>query len=112
MPVQTQTVSVDSIARVRMITDTVISRDSIVIERKGDTVFVDRVRFLREVSSVRDTLYRSVSDTVFKEIPVPVETVKEVRQLRTIDKIVWIISMSLLGACMLLYVFIKVKKRL
>lgn len=59
--------------------DTVIRWDSIVIDRKGDTVLIDRWHNEREYKADIDTLIVTKNVTVTKVKPEPYEVVKEVQ---------------------------------
>lgn len=66
------TVRTDTVQVNRWRTDSVIVRDSIVIDRKGDTVCIDRWRWRDRTTTKVDTIYRSRTDSV--AVPVKVET--------------------------------------
>ncbi len=69
VPVEKQMVMRDTVRIVARSADSVVSRDSVMIERAGDTVRIREVRMLREVSLVRDTVHHWRSDTVIVERP-------------------------------------------
>lgn len=65
------TVRTDTIQVNRWRTDSVIVRDSTVIDRKGDTIYIDRWRWRDRTTTKVDTVYRSRTDSV--AVPVKVE---------------------------------------
>ena len=56
--------------------DSIFRYDSIFVKEKGDTVFMERYRYLYRDKIVRDSIF--VSDTI--RIPYPVEVTKEVKK--------------------------------
>lgn len=67
VPLQQVVVREDSVARTVFSKDTVLSRDSVGTEMRGDTLVRTVVRYRREVSVLRDTLLRTVRDTLYAE---------------------------------------------
>jgi hypothetical protein len=65
------TVRTDTVQVNRWRTDSVIVRDSIVIDHKGDTVYIDRWRWRDRTTTKVDTVYRSRTDSV--AVPAKVE---------------------------------------
>lgn len=51
--------------------DSIYKRDSIVVRDKGDTVFIEKYRYLYRDKLLRDTLYFSKTDSI--HVPYPVE---------------------------------------
>lgn len=81
--------------------DTLIQNDSIIIKEKGDTVFLEKYKYLYRTKELRDTI--NVTDTV--TVVKTVEVTKEVNKLYT-----WQIVLMTLGAfaiVILLYGVIK-----
>ena len=60
-------------------TDTVFLRDSIFVKEKGDTLIVEKYRYLFRDKIVRDSIFKT--DTI--RVPYPVEVVKEVKKSLT-----------------------------
>ena len=56
-------------------TDSVFLRDSIFVKEKGDTVFLEKYRYLYRYNTVRDSVL--IRDTL--RVPYPVEVVKQVK---------------------------------
>lgn len=63
-------------------TDTVLNSDTVRVRETGDSVIMEIVKWRTRVRERRDTVYRAKSDTVFREKPYPVETVREVPRKR------------------------------
>ena len=57
-------------------TDSVFLRDSIFIKEKGDTLIVEKYRYLHRDRILRDSIFKT--DTI--HVPYPVEVVKEVKK--------------------------------
>lgn len=74
VPVATTTHSHDTLHIVRTCRDTLLLRDSIHIHTRGDTVFKDVTRDRIRVSLQHDTVVRTVSDTIVKEIHAAAES--------------------------------------
>lgn len=72
--VEVERVRTDTIYQKQIVKDSIHVHDSTVIERKGDTVFVDRWHTMWRDRLRIDTLYQSKTDS----IPVPVEVQVEV----------------------------------
>lgn len=62
--VTVERVRVDTLRHESARTDTLYVRDSVAVMSRGDTVFVDKVRTVFRSTVVRDTLYRSRTDTI------------------------------------------------
>lgn len=83
-------VRADTVLRTRLVRDTLWRRDSVFVAvntfMRGDTVFVerDRVRYAETSarSLRRDTVWRTRTDSLRKEIPVPYEVEKVVEKER------------------------------
>ena len=69
--VPVETVRLDSIYLTQTLRDSIYKYDSIYVRDKGDTVFVDRYRYLFVDKLRRDTMYISRIDTL--RVPYPVE---------------------------------------
>ena len=57
-------------------TDSIYLRDSIFIKHKGDTVFLEKYRYLYRYNTVRDSIFKT--DTI--RVPFPVEVIKQVKK--------------------------------
>ena len=58
---------VDTVRVMERSVDTIVERDSVVIERTGDTVTIRQVRWRERVSIIHDTVYQRSVDTVIAE---------------------------------------------
>lgn len=67
VPVEHTEVRTDTVVRLRWRTDSVVVRDSVSTEMRGDTVVLTRVRDRWRSREVRDTLWRTRCDTVVQE---------------------------------------------
>lgn len=74
--------------RDRTLIDTLIRNDSTIIREKGDTVFLEKYKYLYKTKEVRDTV--SVTDTV--TVVQTVEVIKEVNRVHN-----WQIILMVLG---------------
>lgn len=66
-----ETVRTDSIYISQVKWDSIYAHDSIYVREKGDTVFVDKVRYKYIERCLHDTVYREKIDSV--SVPYPVE---------------------------------------
>ena len=85
----------------RLSIDTVIQHDSTVITMLGDTVYLEKYKYIYKVKELRDTINITDTTTVTK----PIEVVKEINKLYT-----WQIVLMVLGGVsiiMLVYLIIK-----
>ena len=57
----------DTLVQTKRSTDTIRERDSIIIERAGDTITIRQVRWRERVSIAHDTVYQRSVDTVIAE---------------------------------------------
>lgn len=73
VPVGSVVVRTDTVYSAKFRVDSVIMRDSVLVVQKGDTLIVSKVRDRWRDRVVRDTVYRSASDTVRVREPYPVE---------------------------------------
>ena len=85
----------------RLSIDTVIQHDSTIITMLGDTVYLEKYKYIYKVKELRDTINITDTTTVTK----PIEVVKEINKLYT-----WQIVLMVLGGVsiiMLIYLIIK-----
>lgn len=66
-----ETVKHDSIYISKVLHDSIYQRDSIYVDRKGDTVFIYKDRYLYKYKNLIDTMYVSRTDSI--QVPYPVE---------------------------------------
>ena len=86
----------------RLSIDTVIQHDSTIITMLGDTVYLEKYKYIYKVKELRDTINITDTTTVAK----PIEVVKEVNKLYT-----WqIVLMVLGGASIIILVYLIIKK--
>lgn len=74
--------------RDRTLIDTLIRNDSVIIRERGDTVFMEKYKYLYRTKEVKDTINTTDTVTVVK----PVEVVKEVNRVHN-----WQIILMVLG---------------
>ena len=60
-------VRVDTVHIIQRSADTIRQRDSVIIERTGDTITIRQVRWRERVSIAHDTVYQRSVDTVIAE---------------------------------------------
>lgn len=72
----------DSIFVYKEKVDTLLERDSVILQTKGDTVFVCEIKYRYKSRIVRDTIHTAKADTAYIPVEVPVE--KEVERSLTL----------------------------
>ena len=91
--------------RDKLIRDSIYFSDSVLIERKGDTVFNTKIKYKYISKLIKDTV--SIRDSIY--IEKPIEVVKEVNKLTKWQRwrlnFLWVLMAGGLG-----YVIIKIKK--
>ena len=86
----------------RLSIDTVIQHDSTIITMLGDTVYLEKYKYIYKVKELRDTINITDTTTVTK----PIEVVKEINKLYT-----WqIVLMVLGGVSIIILVYLIIKK--
>ena len=86
----------------RLSIDTVIQHDSTIITMLGDTVYLEKYKYIYKVKELRDTINITDTTTVNK----PIEVVKEINKLYT-----WqIVLMVLGGVSIIILVYLIIKK--
>ena len=86
----------------RLSIDTVIQHDSTIITMLGDTVYLEKYKYIYKVKELRDTINITDTTTVTK----PIEVVKEINRLYT-----WqIVLMVLGGVSIIILVYLIIKK--
>lgn len=86
----------------RLSIDTVIQHDSTIITMLGDTVYLEKYKYIYKVKELRDTINITDTTTVTK----PIEVVKEINKLY-----IWqIILMVLGGISIIILVYLIIKK--
>ena len=91
--------------RDKLVRDSIYLSDSVLIERKGDTVFNTKIKYKYISKFIKDTV--SIRDSVY--IEKPIEVVKEVNRLTKWQRwrlnLLWVLMAGGLG-----YVIIKIKR--
>lgn len=72
----------------RTLIDTLISHDSTIIKEKGDTVFIEKYKYLYRTKDVRDTI--NTTDTITK-----VQTIEITKEVNRINN--WQVILMVLG---------------
>lgn len=86
----------------RLSIDTVIQHDSTIITMLGDTVYLEKYKYIYKVKELRDTINITDTTTVTK----PIEVVKEINKLYT-----WQIVLIVLGGVsIIILVYLIIKK--
>lgn len=73
VPVENTVTSTDTLVQTQIRVDSFWQHDSVAVMLKGDTVRIAEYHFRDKVKMVRDTLYKSVTDTARIAVPYPVE---------------------------------------
>lgn len=82
LPVETHSVSNDSLIQTRWLTDCRVEKDSVFVLVKGDTVLVRDTKWRTRDVEKHDTVYVARHDTVRVKEPYPVEKIVEVERKR------------------------------
>ena len=86
----------------RLSIDTVIQHDSTIVTMLGDTVYLEKYKYIYKVKELRDTINITDTTTVTK----PIEVIKEINKLYT-----WqIVLMVLGGISIIILVYLIIKK--
>lgn len=86
----------------RLSIDTVVQHDSTIITILGDTVYLEKYKYIYKVKELRDTINITDTTTVTK----PIEVIKEINKLYT-----WqIVLMVLGGVGIIILVYLIIKK--
>ena len=91
--------------REKLVRDSIYFSDSVLIERKGDTVFNTKIKYKYISKFIKDTV--NIRDSIY--IEKPIEVVKEVNRLTKWQRwrlnLLWVLMAGGLG-----YVIIKIKR--
>lgn len=108
LPVETHSVSNDTLIQTRWLTDYRVERDSVFVLVKGDTVLIRDTKWRTRDIEKHDTVYVAKRDTVSIREPYPVEKIVEVERKRGWWEtlLLWAGGISLLGiiAAVIFYV--------
>ena len=91
--------------RDRVSIDTIIRNDSTIIREKGDTVFLEKFKYVYKTKELRDTVNITDTVTVVKKV----EVTKEVNRIRTWQYILMVLGFTFIGTG--IYKLIKLFKR-
>ena len=69
--VPVETIKVDTTYINKLQRDSIYMLDSVYVKEKGDTVFIEKYKYLYRDKLVRDTLYMAKTDSI--QVPYPVE---------------------------------------
>ena len=72
IPVERESVSVDTMQRTFIRYDSVVSRDSVILRQNGDTILKTVVRYRERYRSRHDTLIQIRHDSIYLEKPLPI----------------------------------------
>lgn len=97
--------------RDKFLKDSIYLHDSVFVQKKGDTLFLERYKYLYKNKYIRDSIF--LNDTI--RVPYPVAVVKEVKAPLTFWQMFQIWSGRVLLGLILLalvYFFVKLKTKL
>lgn len=84
--------------------DSIHVKDSIIINKAGDTIFIENYKYIYKDKLVKDSIF--ITDSIKVDVPYPVEVVKEVNILHN-----WQIILMCLGGVLIGYLgFIVIRK--
>jgi len=94
--------------RDKIVKDSIFRYDSVFVKEKGDTLIMERYRYLYRYKIVRDSVF--VNDTI--RVPYPVKVVKEVKKPLTSwqNFQVWCGRIALVSVLFLLLYFVRKRK--
>lgn len=98
IPTESQVLKTDTLYLSKVRVDSILNSDTITIREKGDSIFIDKVRWRWRIKESRDTIYQWQSQYVEK--PVPYEVVKEVNVITWWQK--WLMGWGVLSFTFLL----------
>lgn len=93
--VPVERVRTDSVYLTKLQRDTLVERDSVVMQIVGDTVWRTHVKYIYRTRLLRDTVWRFRRDTVTKVVTV------EKERKRTVGDYAWGIALAVIGALVL-----------
>lgn len=105
VPMESAAVRVDTVFQSRLVADTVIDRDTVRIEQRGDTILQTLTQWRWRTRERHDTVYKTSLDSVRVREPYEVEVVKTVeRKLRWWEKgLMWAGALALLACAVRLW---------
>jgi hypothetical protein len=99
VPVETVKTEKEYVDKWRL--DSIYIRDSVMVQMAGDTVFIEKYKYLYRDRLLRDSVF--IVDSIRVQVPYPVEVVKEINRLHN-----WQIILMVLGGAALGYVGFRV----
>ena len=106
VPVEVETVKTDTTYVSLLRVDSVYHRDSVFVEHKGDTVWLEKYRYIYKYKVQTDTLWHERTDTI--SVPYPVEKQLTRWQQFKMDVGGYAVSLLILVICgVVAYVVIK-----
>lgn len=93
--VPVERVRTDSVYLAKLRRDTVVERDSVVMQIVGDTVYRTHVKYIYKTRLLRDTVLKQRVDTITKVVTV------EKERKRTVGDYTWGIALAIIGALVL-----------
>ncbi len=103
VPVQTEKTVKEYIDRWHK--DSVHVKDSIIINKAGDTTFIEKYKYIYKDKILRDSIY--ITDSIKIEVPYPVEVIKERNRLFN-----WQIILMCLGGVLIGYLGFRIYKKI
>ena len=82
VPVENATARTDTVMQTRLMKDSRVEKDSVLVLVRGDTVYIRETRRLTTETHTTDTVYYATHDTVEVSKPYPVEHTVEVERSR------------------------------
>ena len=93
--VPVERVRTDSVYLTKLQRDTLVERDSVVMQIVGDTVYRTHVKYIYKTRLLRDTVLKQRTDTITKVVTV------EKERKRTVGDYTWGIALAVIGALVL-----------
>lgn len=107
--VPVESVKHDSIYISKILHDSIYQRDSIYIDRKGDTVFIYKDRYLYKYKNLIDTMYINRIDSI--QVPYPVEKQLTKWQSMKLELGGWALGIIIVFILVLIGRYVKQKMR-
>lgn len=107
--VPVETIKIDTTYINKLQRDSIYMLDSVYVKEKGDTVFIEKYKYLYRGKLVRDTLYMAKTDSI--QVPYPVEKELTRWQQFRMDFGGWVIGiLAILITIMIVRFVYKLKK--
>jgi hypothetical protein len=104
-----ETVKHDSIYISKILHDSIYQRDSIYVDRKGDTVLIYKDRYLYKYKNLIDTMYISRTDSI--QVPYPIEKQLTKWQSMKLELGGWALGIIIVFILVLIGRYVKQKMR-